>query len=98
MMHLFQKALQQGEVTWVVLPQSPSYQKEFLNPAARNAFETELEYFQRQYPRARLIRLDGLPLLQDDAMFADLVHINRSGQQIATAAFLSQLGMSPIHP
>ena len=91
MVRLFEASLREGEVTWVILPQSQAYQKQFLDPASKSAFEAEVEYFQHHYPRARLIRLDGLPPLQSDTMFADLIHINRVGQQVATAALLSQL-------
>jgi hypothetical protein len=88
---LFQKAHHQGEVIWVALPVSPFYQKEFLTPAVRQDFEMALVDLQRSWPQARLIRLDQLPLLQDNAMYADFFHLNRYGQQIATVAFLSQL-------
>lgn len=88
---LFQKALRQGEVTWIVLPLSPFYQNEFLTPAVRHDFEMALVDLQRSWPQARLIRLDQLPLLQDNGMFSDFVHLNRYGQQIATNAFLSHL-------
>ena len=88
---LIQKVHHQGEVTLVVLPVSSFYQKEFLTATVRQDFEMELVAFQRSWPQVRLIRLDQLPLLQDNAMFADFVHANRYGQQIATVAFLSQL-------
>lgn len=88
---LIQKVHHQGEVTLVVLTVSPIYQKEFLTATVRQDFEMELVDFQRSWPQMRLIRLDQLLPLQDDTMFADFVHANRYGQQIATVAFLSQL-------
>ena len=94
---LFRMALQVGELTWVVLPISPSYQKEFVTTAVRKRFEMELEYFQKTWPQAQLIRLDQLPTLQDDSLFEDLVHMNRQGQQIATIAFLDQSINTLIH-
>lgn len=88
---LIQKFNQKGEVTLIVLPVSPVYQKEFLTAKVIQEFETELTDLQRSWPQAKLIRLDKLPSLQDNAMYWDFVHANRYGQQIVTAAFLSQL-------
>lgn len=91
MRRLFQKAHHQGEVIWVVLPVSPFYQKEFLTPAMRQDFEMALVDLRCSWPQARLIRLDQLPLLQDNGMFTDFVYVNRYGEQMATFAFLSEL-------
>jgi hypothetical protein len=91
MIRLLQKVHRQSEVTWLALPMSPYYQKEFLTATIRQNFEMELIDFQRLRPQAKLIRLDKLPLLRDDAMFADFYHLNRYGQQIATVALINQL-------
>lgn len=91
LMRIFQKAHEQGEVIWIVIPVAPSYQKEFLTPAVREDFEKALTDLQRSWPKAKMVRLDQLPLLQDDGMFFDFVHLNRYGQKIATDAFLAQL-------
>lgn len=88
---LIQKVHHQGEVTMIVLPLSSFYQKEFLTANVRQEFEMELADFQHSFPKMRLIRLDHLKPLNDNAMFADFVHANRYGQQIATTTFLSQL-------
>ena len=88
---LLQQARHHGAVTCVVMPVSPIYQKEFLTPKVRQDFEAVLAELQQQSPRAMLIRLDQLPEFQDNALFSDFVHLNSYGQQIATAAFLSQL-------
>jgi len=95
---LIQKIHTQGEVTLVVLPLSPFYQKEFLNTAVRRDFDMELAAFQRSWPKVKLIRLDHFQLLQDNALFADFVHANRYGQKIATAAFLNRLNDSRRQP
>lgn len=88
---LLQRAKEQGSVVVVVLPVSPAYQEEFLTPKVRADFEAALARLHELCPQASLVRLDRLPALQDNALFWDLVHLNKYGQQIATPAFLSQL-------
>lgn len=88
---LIQKARQQGEVTWIVLPVSPLYQNEFLTSAVIQNFEMALVDLKRSCPSAKLIRLDQLSRLQNNDLFTDFVHMNRFGQKIATAVFLSEL-------
>jgi len=92
---LVQRAKSQGPVTFVVVPVSPTYQREFLTPNVREEFEAALAKLHQLCPQATFVRLDGIPALQSDACFSDLVHINKYGQQIATPAFLSQLGTPP---
>jgi len=89
--HLLERAEQQGQVVMVVMPVSPIYQKEFLTPKVMQEFEETLADIQHRSPQTKLIRLDYLPDLDDDATFSDLVHLNMYGQRIATAAFLTQL-------
>jgi hypothetical protein len=98
LIRLFEKASHQGEITCVVMPLSPSYQKEFLTAPLREEFEMELADLHRLWPEMRMIRLDHLPLLDSDAMYTDFVHLNRDGQKIATAAFLRQLQNSTRQP
>lgn len=88
---LLERAGQQGHVVMVVMPVSPIYQKEFLPPRVMQEFEDALTDLQHSSPQTRLVRLDHLPDLDDDATFSDLVHLNIYGQRIATAAFLTQL-------
>ncbi len=87
---LLQRAGQQGQVTLVVMPVSPIYHREFLNPRAVQDFERELAEMQERCPQTRLIRLDRIPTLQDSSVFRDFVHLNMFGDQIATLAFLNQ--------
>jgi hypothetical protein len=75
----------------IVMPVSPIYQKEFLTPQVMQDFEDALADLQHRSPKTKLVRLDHLPDLDDDATFSDLVHLNMYGQRIATAAFLSRL-------
>jgi hypothetical protein len=88
---LLEEAGHQGQVVMVVMPVSPIYQKEFLVPSVMLGFEEALADLQHRNPQTRLVRLDQLPALNNNGMFYDLVHLNRYGQQIATAAFLEQL-------
>jgi len=88
---LLQQAGQQGQVLLVVMPVSPIYRKEFLSPRVMREFEMELSELRQRNPQVRPVRLDRLPVLEDNNMFSDLVHLNVYGQQIATAALLSEL-------
>ena len=88
---LLEQAKQQGQVVMVVMPVSPIYQKEFLSPQVMQEFENALVDLQHRNPQTRLVRLDHLHDLADDATFSDLVHLNTYGQRIATAALLTQL-------
>jgi hypothetical protein len=81
----------QGQVVMVVMPLSPIYQKKFLDSSVMQRFEEALEDLQHRSPQTRLVCLDQLPALNNNSMFYDLVHLNRYGQQIATAKFLEQL-------
>jgi len=91
LLRLLQQAGQHGNVVLVVLPVSPAYQKEFLNPAVLRQFDDELADARRSNPGMRMIRLDHISALNDDSLYFDLVHLNIFGQQIATAAFLDNL-------
>jgi hypothetical protein len=95
LMRLLRRVHDQGTVIGIVVPPSPFYQDEFLTPALRHEFEMELTGLQVAWPQTRWIRLDGLPALQDNRMFADFVHLNRDGQRIATRAFLEELATGP---
>jgi len=94
LLRMLQQADQQGEVVVVVLPVSGVYTREFLNPSVTAEFEATLAAARQAVPRARWCRVDQIPQLNDDANFWDLVHLNQSGQQIATQAFLHDLGDS----
>ena len=91
---LVEQAGHQGAVTLVVVPVSPTYQKEFLTSKVREEFEAALAELKQLCPRARLVRLDQLPTLWDNGLFSDIVHLNLYGRQIATAAFFNQLDTS----
>ena len=88
---LVQRAIAQGPITFVVVPVSPIYQEEFMTPTVRTEFEAVLAELHQLCPQARLVRLDQIPDLQDNALFSDLVHLNMYGQHIGTVVFLSQL-------
>ena len=91
LIRLLQRVSHQGEVLLLVVPVSPTYQREFLTPNVIQQFEQTISEIQQLYPETRLIRLDQLATLEDDDVFQDLVHLNTSGQRIATAALLEQL-------
>jgi hypothetical protein len=83
-------AQQQGRVVVLILPVSPAYKREFVTPEVTGRFERALSEAQRQAPQASWVRLDNLAELNSNDYFWDLVHMNLSGQGIATKAFLTQ--------
>ncbi len=91
LMRLLEQSELQGDTMIVVMPVSPTYRKEFLSPKVAEEFEEALAQLQARDPHLPLIRLDRLPTLASDAMFSDLVHLNKFGQEIATAAFVERL-------
>lgn len=91
LIRLLQQGNQREQVTVLVVPVSPIYQKEFLTPITTEDFERTLADIQRCCAQASLIRLDHISDLQNNDVFADLVHLNTNGQRIATTAFLEQL-------
>jgi len=91
LLRLTQRAEAQGQVVLVVMPVSPIYQKEFLQPRVLREFEAALADLQWRRPQVQIVRLDQLPKLNESQLFSDLVHINMYGQEIATKAFLNEL-------
>lgn len=91
----FQRMLRQaqshGSVVVVVLPVSPAYSNDFLNPMVMREFEEALTDAQHAAPKAQWIRLDRLNKLNSNDYFYDLVHMNADGQVIATEELLAQL-------
>lgn len=84
-------ASRQGPTVAVVLPMSPYYRVEFFGPAVTQEFEKALNALQADTPDVRWLRLDRLSVLDDNRMFVDFVHMNRTGQEHATRAFLAEL-------
>lgn len=91
LIRLLQQASHQGQVVLIVVPVSPTYQKEFLTPNVVQELEKTITELQRRCPQARLIRLDQHAALDDNDVFRDLVHLNSNGQNIATSALLEEL-------
>ncbi len=91
LLRMIQRAHETGTVTIVVMPMSPIYQNEFLTPAVRRDFEKTLDDIQRACSPPPLVRLDHVPLLNNNDCFYDFIHLNIHGQQIATSALLEQL-------
>lgn len=89
---------QSGQVVVVVLPVSPAYARAFLSPDVRRRFESALADVQRRAPDAQWVRLDRLPDLAADDHFWDLVHMNTTGQRLATRAFLTDLDTARPRP
>jgi len=94
LMRMLQRARQRGRVTLVVLPMAPIYQKEFLTPEVMRQFDQALADVQRSCPELQMVRLDHLAPLNDNDRFYDFIHLNTSGEQISTAAFLDALKAS----
>lgn len=83
-------AQKQGRVVVVVLPVSPAYAGEFINPSVAQEFDNVLKEALRVAPSAKVVRLDKLPVLQSNDLFSDLVHLNSAGRRKATEAFLEE--------
>jgi hypothetical protein len=84
-------AVEQGSAIVVVLPVSPIYGREFLTPEVMDKFEETLSNLQISFPQTHWIRLDRMHELHSNAYFWDLVHMNTSGREIATQAFLTRI-------
>lgn len=82
---------ERGRVVVVVLPVSPSYERELTTEDARQAFEAAVAELQRDFAAAAFIRLDQVDALKTDEVFEDPVHLNGTGKQIATPALLDAL-------
>ena len=95
---LLQRTRAKGSVTVVVLPASPYYQREFVDERVRRDFERALGSLRAGSPDTTWIRLDQVPELQNNALFADFVHENRNGQEISTRVFMEQLGIELARP
>ena len=91
-------ARREGPTTVVVLPMSPYYLEAFFDEAVSRQFEEALSAVQRRVPEIQWVRLDRLPILRDNDMFFDFVHLNRTGQRYATEALLEQLAVEPLRP
>jgi hypothetical protein len=95
LLRMLRSATERGRAILVVLPVSPFYTDEFLGPGVAERFEATLAEVQQSTPEARLVRFDKIPELRSNAYFADLVHLNYDGRQIATEAFLKALRAPP---
>jgi hypothetical protein len=88
----FFRMLQQAESNTivVVVPVSPAYSTKFLTSEVQREFERLIAETQRNFPQVQWIRLDQLNQLNSNEYFWDLVHMNVSGQKIATSTFVHQ--------
>lgn len=91
LLRMLHRAREQGQVTLIVLPMSPIYEKEFLTRGVIRKFEQALADIQDGFPGLQIVRLDRLAALHNNDRFYDFFHLNTSGQQIATPAFLDAL-------
>jgi hypothetical protein len=89
---MLDRAQQWGRVIVVIMPVAPMYSREFVTTEVAGSFENVLAEARRAAPHARFVRLDQLPALNSDDYYTDFVHMNGAGRQIATEAFLKQLG------
>jgi hypothetical protein len=95
---MLQRAQACGSNIVVVLPVAPLYQHEFVTPEVSRDFEAELASVQRAFPAAQVVRLDQVPALRSDEYFADPVHLNGAGRDVATAEFFKALKLHPAQP
>jgi hypothetical protein len=94
LVRMVRQAAAHGKVTIVVMPMSPIYQEELMKPEATREFEQALADAQAAGATSPMIRLDKLPVLEDNGLFWDFFHLNMDGQKIATAAFLKEIKSS----
>jgi hypothetical protein len=87
-----------GKAVVVVMPESPLYAKEVIDPSATQAFETSVADMARRVPAAKWIRMDQVADLQTDTLYWDLVHLNADGRPLATAALIEQLKPIVLNP
>ena len=85
-----------GKMVMLIMPLSPTYQKEFLTEAVQRQFNEALADAQKKTPDALWIRLDNAPELKSDELYWDLVHLNAPGQAIASKIVLEQLAAAGI--
>jgi hypothetical protein len=88
---MLREASRKGKVVVVVFPVSPPYKAEFLAPDVAGRFEQALADVQHRVPEALWVRLDQLPNLNSNEYYWDLVHLNVSGQEIATQVLIGRL-------
>jgi hypothetical protein len=85
-----------GKMVMLIMPLSPTYQKEFLTEAVQRQFNEALAEAQKKTPDALWIRLDNAPELKSNELYWDLVHLNAPGQAIASKIVLEQLAAAGI--
>jgi hypothetical protein len=85
-----------GKMVMLIMPLSPTYQKEFLNETVQQQFNDVLAEAQKETPEALWIRLDEAPELKSDEFYWDLVHLNAPGQAIASKIVLERLAAAGI--
>jgi hypothetical protein len=95
LLRMVRQAAAHGTVTIIVLPLSPTYQREFMTAKVTQDFERTLTDVQASCAASPMIRLDKLSVLHDDGLFWDLVHLNMYGQKIATAELLAKFQLLP---
>jgi hypothetical protein len=91
LMRLLRQAGTEGEAILIVVPVPPVYQKEFLAPEVKRDFEKTLAAVQKGCPGVKVLRLDQVPSLENNDKYFDIVHMNSSGQALATQELLSRL-------
>jgi hypothetical protein len=84
-------ALTRGQAVVVVMPESPIYDRDVIDPSVKKAFAAEVEDVAARFPAVKWIRLDRLNELHSNELYWDLVHLNAAGRPMATAALIQQL-------
>ena len=91
LLRLLQRAEAQGRVVMIVVPLSPFFREALMPAATIQKFKDELAELQRVCPQVQIVRLDGLPALNDNNLYCDIIHMNKYGRRIATKALLGRL-------
>ena len=82
------RAQEKGHVFLVVMPQPPPFLKKFATAEVLQRFERALAEIGKAHPQVVWVRLDRAPVLQSSRCYWDLVHLNGTGQQLATPMVL----------
>ncbi len=96
---MLQRSLSHGTVMVIIMPNSPLYGQEVINPGVMRDFEKSLDELIQRFPQAKWFRMDQVARLKSNDYFWDLDHFNADARPIATAELLKQLapltGASP---
>jgi hypothetical protein len=84
-------ATSRGKALVIVMPESPLYQEEVIDPAVKQKFDESLRDLAGRAPAVKWIRMDRLPQLRNNDLYCDLMHFNAYGRALAMPELLQRL-------